>query len=49
MRFLAEQPIVVGMGADPKPHQSVCRFDRERAVVSPDPSRPEATDLLEME
>jgi hypothetical protein len=36
------------MGADPEPHERVWRFDRESAVVSPDPSRPEAADLLEV-
>ena len=48
MRFLTKQPIVVCMGADPKPDEPVCRFDRQFAVVSPDPSRPEAADLLEV-
>jgi hypothetical protein len=48
MRLSAKQAIVVGMGADPKPHETVCRFDRQRAVVSTDPSGPEAADLLEV-
>ena len=49
MRLSAKQPIVVGMRADPEPHQSVCRFDRERTVANADPSGPEPTDLLEVE
>ena len=48
MRLLAKQPIVVCMGTDPEPHEPVCRFDGESAVMSPDPSRPEAADLLEV-
>ena len=36
--FLAEQPVVVRMGSDPEPYEPFCRFDREGAVVSPDPS-----------
>jgi hypothetical protein len=48
MRWLAEQPVVVCMGADPEPYKPVRRFDREGTVVSPDPSRPEAADLLEV-
>ena len=36
------------MGADPEPHEPVCRFDRESTVANPDPSRPEAANLLEV-
>jgi len=43
MRLLAKQPIVVGMAANPERHEPVYRFDREGAVVSRDPSRPEQT------
>jgi len=39
----------VGMGSDPEPYEPVARFDGKRAVVSPDPGRPEAADLLEVE
>lgn len=46
---LRKQPIVVGMGAYPEPYEPVERFDGKGAVVSPDPDRPEAADLLEME
>ena len=48
MRLLAKQPVVVGMGADPEPHEPVGRFDGEGAVVTPDSGRPEAADLLEV-
>ena len=46
--MLAKQPIVVCMAADPEPHEAVGRFDRERAVVTSDPSGPEAANLLEL-
>jgi hypothetical protein len=45
----AKQPIVVCMAADPEPHEAVRRFDGERAVVTSDPSGPEAPNLLELE
>lgn len=48
MRLLAKQPIVVGMAANPEPDEPVRRFDREGAVVSADPSRPEPPNLLEV-
>jgi len=48
LRLLAKQAIVVGMAADPEPYESVGRLYREGAIVSPDPSRPEAADLLEV-
>ena len=38
MRLLAEQPVVVRTGSDPEPYERFCPFDREGAVVSPDPS-----------
>jgi len=47
--MLAKQPIVAGMGADPEPYEPAARFDGKGAVVSPDPDRPEAADLLEVE
>jgi hypothetical protein len=37
------------VGADPEPYERVDRFDGEGPVVSPDPGRPEAADLLEVE
>ena len=46
--LFAKQPIVFRMGADPEPHEAVRRFDCERAIVTPDPSRPEPSDLLEL-
>jgi hypothetical protein len=45
---LAKQPIVVGMATNPEPDEPVRRFDRERAVVSADASRPELAHLLEV-
>jgi hypothetical protein len=48
MRSLAKQPIVVGVAANPEPDEPVRRFDRERAVVSADASRPELSHLLEV-
>lgn len=35
MHFLAKQPVVVGMGADPEPYEPVFRFDGQGAVVGP--------------
>jgi len=48
MRELGEQPIVVGMAADPEPDEPVGRFGRECAVVSSHSGRPEPADLLEV-
>ena len=48
MRWLAKQAIVVGVAADPEPHESVWHLHRQSAVVSPDPSGPEPADLLEV-
>jgi hypothetical protein len=48
MRLLAEQPIVVSMTADPEPYEPVRDLDRDGAIVSTDPDRPEATDPLEV-
>jgi len=44
--LFAKQPIVVWVAADPKPHEAVRRFDGERAVVTSDPSGPEAATFL---
>jgi hypothetical protein len=48
MRLSAKQPIVVSMAANPEPDEPVCRFGRESAVVSSNPSRPEPADFLEV-
>jgi hypothetical protein len=48
MRLLAKQPIVVGMATDPKPDETIRRFDCQRAVVRANPCRPELADLLEV-
>jgi len=38
MLSLAKQPVVIGMGADPKPHEPVFRFHGQGAVVGSNPS-----------
>jgi len=48
-RSLAKQPVVIGMGADPEPHEPVFRFHGQGAVVGSNPSRPETTDLFQVE
>ena len=48
VRLSAKQPIVVCMGADPEPHELICRLDRESAVASTDSSGPETANLLEV-
>lgn len=47
--LFAKQSIVVGMAADPEPHEAVRRLDCERAVVTSDASGPEASNLLELQ
>jgi hypothetical protein len=47
MRMSAEQPIVLGMAANPEPHESIGRFDGEGSVVGAYPRRPEPADSLE--
>ena len=47
--LLAEQVVVVGMGADPEPHEVVRGLDGQGAILAPNPGRPEAPNLLEME
>ena len=46
--LLANQPIVVGMATDPKPHEAIRSFGRECAVVTSYPCGPEAANLLEL-
>ncbi len=43
----AEQSVVVGVGADPEPDETVINLDREGAVTAPYPSRPDSTRFLE--
>ncbi len=38
VRSLAKQPVVIGMGADPEPHEPVFRFHGQGAVVGSNPS-----------
>lgn len=47
--WLTEQPVVLGVGPDPEPHQAVSRLHSESPMVGPDAGRPKATDLLEVE
>ncbi len=46
--MLTKQMIVVSMGSEPESYERVDRFDG-KSVVSADPDRPEAANLLEME
>jgi hypothetical protein len=48
MRFLAKQPVVICMAADPEPHEAIDGFDRKCPIVTSNPSGPETTHLLEM-
>ena len=49
MLSLAEQLVVIRMGADPEPHEAVRGLDGQGAILPTNPSRPEAPNLLEME
>lgn len=44
---LAQEPIVVGVAADPKPYQSFRDLDGKRPMVEADPNRSVFVDLLE--
>jgi hypothetical protein len=46
--LLADELVIVGMRADPEPHQSVGYLHGERAVTIANPGRLEAPDLLEV-
>ena len=43
-----EEAIVICMAADPEPHKAGRSFDRKCPIMTADPSRPEAADLLGM-
>src|SRR5207249_4816258 len=45
----AEQLVVVGMSANPEPHQPIRGFYCEHPMVAANPRRPEAPNLLEVE
>ena len=45
---LAEQLVILSMCADPEPHKPVTGLDGQCTIASPDPRRPETTNLLEM-
>jgi hypothetical protein len=47
--LLAKQPIIVGMGSDPEPHEVAAGFDSESTMVDADSRRPEPADLLEVQ
>jgi hypothetical protein len=46
---LAKDLIVVCVAADPEPHETVGRFDREGPMMTPNPRRPESTHLPEVQ
>jgi hypothetical protein len=48
MRWLADQPVVLGVWTDPKPHDSSRGLDADRTVMGADSRRPEATNFLEV-
>lgn len=45
----ADELVILGMGADPEPQQTVGSLDRKRAIMQSYPRRPETTNLLEAE
>jgi len=48
-RWLADQSIVVGMGANPKPKHPAFNVFAKCTILFAHPCRPERTDLLEMQ
>lgn len=46
---LPNQPVVLSMGADPKPDDAVGSIHADRSIVQSDSGRPEPTNVLEME
>jgi hypothetical protein len=48
-RWLADELVVIGMGANPEPNKVLTGLDCERTMVKADARRPEATNLLEMQ
>ena len=47
--LLADDLVVLGMGADPEPQQALGCFHRDCSVMQPDTRRPEPTDFPEVE
>ena len=46
---LAKDLIVLCVAADPEPHETVGRFDREGPMMTSNPHRPEPAHLLEVQ
>jgi hypothetical protein len=42
------QPVIIRVGADPEPYDTIFDRDAERPVVTPDSYRPELANLLEV-
>ena len=49
LRFSSDDLVVLGMRADPEPHDSVCRLDPESAVPDTDSRRIEPPDPLKVQ
>ena len=47
-RWLSDELVVFGVGADPKPNEILTGLHCERSMVAAYPRRPEPTHLLEM-
>jgi hypothetical protein len=43
----SQQPVVLVVRADPKPAKSIWHFRTNRTIASPNPDRPEPSDLLQ--
>ena len=46
--LLADDLFIFAMRPDPEPHKRVRSLDSDRSMMQPDPSRPEAPHLLEV-
>ncbi len=46
---LCQQPVVVGVAANPEPENAVRQFDAQGTIVQPDADRPEPPDFLEVQ
>jgi hypothetical protein len=44
-----EDPVVLRVRPDPEPHQVAAILDCQRSMMQADPSRPEATNLLQVQ
>jgi hypothetical protein len=43
---LADEPVILSMGADPEPDEPIGGLDRNRSVMQANARRPETADLL---